>query len=67
MDLVHAMKAAACSNMRPMRIYRVDGPEFVLDADGLLTLVTPECLYIGDILDLTDWRAEPTGAENGRN
>jgi hypothetical protein len=40
-----------------VRVFRVDGPSFVLDELSQMRLEI-DCLYLGDIFDMDDWQIE---------
>lgn len=62
MTFIEAMQAAHDAPEVEVRVYRPDGgPELTVDHLGQVREVKPSRLYLGDILDLGDWRVEVLG------
>lgn len=66
MTFLKALKRAAALGRSEVTIYRNNGPEFVIDRLGQVRL-RADCLYVGDMLDLHDWRIGNFSTEDRYN
>lgn len=57
MDFLTALRAASGHSADSVRVFRPDGPAFVVDHLGQVTGAM-DCAYLGDFLDLDDWQVE---------
>lgn len=57
MDFLTALRAAQGHSADAVRVFRPDGPAFVVDHLGAVTAQN-DCAYLGDFLDLDDWQVE---------
>jgi len=57
MDFLTALRAAQGHAADSVRVSRPDGPSFIVDNLGQVT-VENDCAYLGDFLDFEDWQVE---------
>lgn len=63
MTFTEALIAARDQPIMRVRIARENGPAFDLDEMGQLFLVDGSALYLGDIIDLDDWKVDTLPTE----